>query len=65
MQLTEGASPKLKLMPRTAFDIGSSFWAVRVRPAESSRLEIVPSAMRLMVFIGDKARPTEFISPIS
>lgn len=41
-------------LPPMDFVNGSNFWAVREKPAASSRLEIVPSAMRFNVFIGSQ-----------
>jgi len=51
----DGASFKLKLRPERDWVSGSSFWAVCAKPAASSRLEIVPSAMRFNVFIGSQS----------
>jgi len=45
-------------MPWLPIDLlnGSSFSATRASPAESSKLEIVPSAIRLIVFIAQRLR---------
>jgi hypothetical protein len=45
---------KRRSWPPIELERGSSFWAARASPAESRRLEMVPSAMRLIVFIGER-----------
>jgi hypothetical protein len=59
VQLLVGAGFRLepKFMLPTEFVRGSSLWAARVNPAESRRLEIVPRAIRLIVFIGVNIDP--------
>ena len=46
----EGESPEPAMRPTDSVN-GSSLWAALAKPAERSKLEIVPSAMRLMFFI--------------